>query len=46
MNINLLEFLSIIIAVFSVFTAIWRIAAIEKNIQISLRKIDSKVDIF
>ncbi len=31
MNINLAELLSIIIAVFSVFAAIWRIAAIEKT---------------
>lgn len=46
MTINLAELLSIIIAVCSVLGAVWRVAAIEKDIQISIRKIDSKLDVF
>ena len=46
MTINLGELLSIVIAVFSVLGAIWRVAAIERDIQIAIRKIDSKLDVF
>ncbi len=46
MTINLTELLSIIITIFSVFGAVWRVATIEKEIQISIRRIDSKLDIF
>ncbi len=46
MTINLAELLSIIIAVCSVLGAVWRVAAIEKDIQISIRKLDSKLDVF
>ena len=46
MTLNLAELLSIIIAVCSVLGAIWRVAAIEKDIQISIRKIDSKLEVF
>lgn len=46
MTVNLVELLSIIIAVFSVVGAIWKIAAMEKDIQISIRKIETKIDIF
>ena len=46
MTINLAELLSIIIAVFSVLGAIWRVAAIEKDIQITIRKVESKLDVF
>ncbi len=46
MTLNLAELLSIIIAVCSVIGAIWRVAAIEKDIQISIRKVESKLDVF
>lgn len=46
MKVNLAEFLSIAIAVLSVISAVWRVAAIEKNIQINMRETNSRLEIF
>ena len=46
MQVDLSDFLSVTIAVISVCGAIWRIAAIEKDIQIYIKKLEAKLDVF